>query len=278
VAIRRRDRDVPVDSFATPLFGDDGDVAAAISVFRDATERRARDEQLRLALADLAEANAELSDFAAHAAHDLSEPLRAIAGFTGLLRDRYAARLDDEAVDWLDLMLDGAARMHVLIDDLVAYARAGSVIFEPASVDLGSVLDVARDALSGQITDSHAVVDVQELPVVSGDASQLVRLFQNLLSNAAKYTQPGTPPEITVDALRTGDVWTVRVADNGRGIPAEDRERVFAPFQRAGSDAAPGSGLGLAICRRIVERHGGQLRLEPVGPVGSRFVVTLPVP
>jgi signal transduction histidine kinase len=276
VAIRRPDRDVPVDSFATPLHDDDGDVVAAISVFRDATERRTRDEQLKEALADLAQANAELSEFAAHAAHDLAEPLRAIAGFTDLLRRRYGARLDEEALDWLDLMLDGAARMHALIDDLVAYSRAGSVLYEPASVDLGAVLEMAREALSGTLDEAGAMLEIGELPVVSGDASQLVRLFQNLLTNAVKFARPDVPPQIAVTATRRGDAWAVTVTDNGRGVPENERERVFAPFQRVGSDAEPGSGLGLAICRRIAERHSGQLRLDPGGDVGSRFCVTLP--
>ena len=239
VAIRRSDRDVPVDSFATPLYDDDGEVVAAISVFHDATDRRNRDQQLNEALADLAQANTELSEFAAHAAHDLAEPLRAIAGFTDLLRRRYGAQLDEEALDWLDLMLGGAARMHALIDDLVAYSRAGSVLYEPASVDLGTVLEMAGEALSGTLDETGATLEIGELPVVSGDASQLVRLFQNLLTNALKFARPGVPPQIVVAATRRGDAWVVTVTDNGRGIPESERERVFAPFQRVGSDAEP---------------------------------------
>ena len=277
VAIRRSDGDLPVDSFATPLRDDGGEIVAAISIFSDARTRRAQEQRLQAALAELEHVNTELSDFAAHAAHDLAEPLRAIAGFTELLRRRYATQLDAEALDWLELMLGGAARMQALIDDLLAYSRAGSVLFEPASVDLGVVLHMASEGLDGAFTDHGAVVDVGDLPVVSGDASQLVRLFENLLSNAVKFARPGVAPEITVEAQRRGDVWDVRVADNGRGIPEADQERVFAPFQRIGSDAEPGSGLGLAICRRIAERHGGQLRLESADD-GSRFCVTLPAP
>jgi signal transduction histidine kinase len=150
------------------------------------------------------------------------------------------------------------------------------VLYEPASVDLGAVLEMAREALSGTLDEAGAMLEIGDLPVVSGDASQLVRLFQNLLTNAVKFARPDVPPQIAVTATRRGDAWAVTVTDNGRGVPENERERVFAPFQRVGSDAEPGSGLGLAICRRIAERHSGQLRLDPGGDVGSRFCVTLP--
>jgi len=276
VAVRRPDRDLPIDSFATPIRDASGDVVAAISVFRDATERREREGRLEAALADLAQANADLSDFAAHAAHDLAEPLRAITGFTDLIRRRYGAGLDAEALDWLDLMLDGTARMRLLIEDLVAYVKAGTAPFDATVVDLATVLATARQAIDGPLAERGGVVEVAELPVVNGDAAQLVRLFQNLLANAVKYARPGVAPKVTVAATRSGDGWEITVTDNGRGIPEADRERVFGPFQRAGSETEPGSGLGLAICRRIAERHGGDLRLTSSTGMGARFCLTLP--
>ena len=214
----------------------------------------------RAALTDLERSNEELAEFAAVAAHDLSEPLRVVGGFAELVRRRFGDRIDGEGNEWLDHVLAGVSRMRGLIDDLLAYSRAGSAPLAMRPVDLGDIVLSVRESLRIAIAEADAVVVVGQLPTVVGDATQLWQVLQNLLANALKFRQPDVTPEITVAATRVAHGWRVSVTDNGIGVAAADRERIFAPFQRlhVPSDR-PGSGLGLSICRKIIERHGGRV-------------------
>jgi signal transduction histidine kinase len=166
--------------------------------------------------------------------------------------------------------------MRLLIDDLLAYAEAGSNGVPHAAVDLNEAARAARDALAGVFRDTRATLEIGELPVVEGNRTQLVQLMQNLLSNACKFVAPGTLPHVSVDAERDGEWWRLQVTDNGVGVPAGEEDRVFAPFHRSHLDVErPGSGLGLAICRRVAQRHGGRIWVEPSNSRGSTFCVTL---
>jgi PAS domain S-box-containing protein len=241
-----------------------------VLVVRDVTERRRSETEL-------ARSNDELAEFAAIAAHDLAEPLRGLTGFVGLLGREYGERLDPEAQRWIEHIGQGADRMRMLIDDLLTYAKAGSGSPPHDAVDLNEVAVAARDSLAAMFRDTAATVAFGELPVVEGNRTQLLQLLQNLLGNALKFATPGTPPSIAVDAERDGAFWRVQVTDNGVGVPPAEQERVFAPFHRAHlDDEHPGSGLGLAICRRVAERHGGRIWVEPAPEGGSRFCVMLP--
>jgi signal transduction histidine kinase len=231
------------------------------------------------ARAELERSNADLEAFAYLASHDLAEPLRSVSGFVSLLARRYGERLDAEGHELIAYAVDGVARMQAMIDDLLLYSRAGTVDLRPERVAVGALVDAALRDLGPAVAERDANVQIGELPEVHADPSQLQRVFQNLLANAIKYTAPDVKPEVAVSGQPVTGGWEIAVADNGIGIDPGDAERVFEMFTRvrAQPDYA-GTGLGLAICRRIVERHGGRLGVEPNAGGGSVFRVVLPRP
>lgn len=224
----------------------------------------------------LARSNADLQHFANVASHDLQEPLRAVAGFSELLRDRYGGRLDAEADEYLRFAIDGARRMQTLVNDLLHYSRVQTQGKPFAIADCQQLLELALTNLRGARDESGAIVTHDPLPTVLADGSQLVRVFQNLIGNAIKYRGPRTP-QVHVSAKDTGAEWVFSVRDNGIGIRAEDLDRIFVIFERLHSRAEyPGTGIGLAIVKRIVERHQGRVWVESQPDVGSTFYFTLP--
>jgi PAS domain S-box-containing protein len=232
--------------------------------------------ELRLRAAELERSNAELEQFAYVASHDLSEPLRMVAGFVQLLSDRYEGRLDGDADEFIGYTVDGVRRMQSLIDDLLAYSRVGRSVHDER-VELDDVLEDARAALRGVIADREATIETEALPAVIGDARELRQVMQNLLSNAMKFVASDKTPQVSVSAARRGDMWEVSVSDNGIGIASQHAERIFKMFQRLhGRDSYEGTGIGLAICKKIVERHGGTIGVEPVEGGGSVFRFTAP--
>jgi signal transduction histidine kinase len=243
-----------------------------VQLGRVVERHRARDE--------LERSNADLEAFAYVASHDLAEPLRSVAGFVGLLERQYADRLDDRAREFIAYAVDGVERMQRMIDDLLLYARAGTADLRPEPVDAGELVAGALRDLGTAVAERGAVVEVGELPVLRGDPGQLQRVFQNLLGNAIKFTAPGVAPRVSVSSHTTGGGVEIAVADNGIGIDPEQVERAFEMFARIPGGAAEyqGTGLGLAISRRIVERHGGRLWVEPNAGGGSVFKLRLPLP
>ncbi|MPY33257.1 HAMP domain-containing protein [Streptomyces adustus] len=235
--------------------------------------RRLLDEQT----AELKRSNTELEQFAYVASHDLQEPLRKVSSFTQLLQRRYGGQLDERADQYIAFAVDGANRMQVLINDLLAFSRVGRVHNDHATVDLDEVLRRTLDTLSIPIEETDAEVTFDPLPVVVGDATQLGMLWQNLLSNSLKFRDPGRRPEIRVSARRDGDVWEFGVGDNGIGIAPEFRDKVFVIFQRLHTrEAYPGTGIGLAMCKKVVEFHDGSIGIDPDHSPGTRVVFTLP--
>ncbi|EGX58146.1 putative two-component system sensor kinase [Streptomyces zinciresistens K42] len=227
--------------------------------------------------ADLKRSNTELEQFAYVASHDLQEPLRKVSSFTQLLQRRYGGQLDERADQYIGFAVDGANRMQVLINDLLAFSRVGRVHNEHQSVDLQRVLDDALGNLSMAIEESGAEITHDPLPTVSGDTTQLSMLWQNLLSNAVKFHSPDRAPRIHVSAAAEGDHWRFAVGDNGIGIEPEFQEKVFILFQRLHTkDAYPGTGIGLAMCKKIVEFHDGTIGIDPDHRPGTRVVFTLP--
>lgn len=239
-------------------------------------DRLHAEQALRDALAELERSNAELESFAYAASHDLREPLRTIGGFAQLLSRRSHERLGPEGQVFVDYIQDGVGRLQSIVDDLLALSRADRAEGRRDVVELADVADHALQGLRPVLEESGAEVEVGRLPRVVGDAGQLGQVLANLVANAVKFHGPGRP-HVRVAAERAPEGWVVSVTDDGPGIPAEDRERVFEMFHRLPSgDAAPGSGLGLAICKRIVEHHGGRIWVEPgPGGAGSRFCVLL---
>jgi signal transduction histidine kinase len=246
-------------------------------ILRELSAVRAAHDTLDVRTQDLQRSNAELEQFAYVASHDLQEPLRKVASFCQLLQRRYAGRLDERADQYIEFAVDGAKRMQVLINDLLAFSRVGRVVRDRLPVSCGVLVEHALANLSEAVDTSGATVDVGEMPVVLAEAPLLTAVFQNLLGNAVKF-RGDEPPRVTVDA-RLGDegLWLFSVADNGIGIAAEYSERIFVIFQRLhGKEVYPGTGIGLAMCRKIIEYHGGTIWLDTTVRSGARFCFTLP--
>ena len=224
---------------------------------------------------DLARSNRDLEQFAYVASHDLQEPLRAVAGFMGLLKNQYHDAMDATAKEYIDFAAEGAERMQTLIHDLLAYSRVGTKGGTFAPLPMKDAYDNALKNLKAAIDETGAVITRGELPMVNADASQMTQLLQNLIGNAIKFHGP-KKPEITVNAERKGGQWVISVADNGIGIEPQYFERIFLIFQRLhGRAQYKGTGIGLAVCKRIAERHGGSIWVESKPGQGSIFYFTL---
>ena len=241
------------------------------------TAQNAR-EQLAVTNAELARSNEDLEQFAYVASHDLQEPLRKVASFCQLLEQRYGGQLDGRGEQYIAFAVDGAKRMQVLINDLLAFSRIGRTTDRFVEVDLGECLDLAvRNLAEAVETTGASVTSTEPLPTVMGDRTLLVALLQNLVGNAVKF-HGDRPPEVRIEAAPAGaGEWLVTVADNGIGIEPRFAERIFVIFQRLhGREAYSGTGIGLAMCRKIVEFHGGRIWLDTDYHPGTRFCFTLP--
>jgi PAS domain S-box-containing protein len=266
-----------------PMFDEAGRFSGYRGVGRDITRRKkalaelsAAHRELERKARDLARSNEELQQFAYVASHDLQEPLRMISSYTQLLGRRYDDKLDDDAREFMGFIVDGAARMKQLIEDLLAYSRVGTRGHELAPTDCNGALQTALSNLRASVESSGAAVTHDSLPVAMADDSQLPQLFQNLIGNAIKF-RGAAAPRIHVSARDLGSAWRIDVSDNGIGLEAQYAERIFLMFQRLHSRAEyPGTGIGLAICKKIVERHGGRIGVESEPGRGSTFHFTLP--
>lgn len=227
----------------------------------------------------LARSNRDLEQFSYAVSHDLQEPLRMVSSYLALLERRYASKLDGEAHEFIAFAVDGAQRMSRMITDLLDYSRVHRRGNQFGAVPLDTVLADALANLSTAITDCGAEMTIAPLPTVWGDASQLMRVFQNLIGNALKYHATGTTPRIAITAAQSAGEWIVSVADNGIGIDPAHSERLFQVFQRLHPRGVyEGSGVGLALCRRIMERHHGRIWVDSPGEgQGSTFRFALPV-
>lgn len=261
--------EVPVEIGLNPIRTADGLFVLASIV--DISERKRAQDELR-------RSNAELEHFAYVASHDLQEPLRMVASYTELLQQRYEGRLDEKADKYIRYAVDGAKRLQRLIHDLLPYSRVNTEAEPLAPVDADELVRCLLDrALGRMISEAGAVVHVDTLPEVMADETQVEQVFQNLIANAIKFRHGDRAPEVWVAAEPSDDGWRFAIRDNGIGIEAEYKERVFEMFQRLhGIGEYPGSGLGLALCRKIVERHDGRIWLESEVDQGSTFYFTLP--
>ncbi len=254
------------------------------AIARDVTEEKARNKELestRRALDEHARnverSNAELEQFAYVASHDLQEPLRMVASYVTLLEQRYGDQLDQDAREFIDFAVDGARRMQQLIDDLLAYSRVETRGRKPESVAVAESLAQARSNLYQYLSEHGALVTHDELPTVMADPGQLTLLLQNLIHNGVKFAAEGTTPRVHISADPDEANCRLSVADNGIGIESRHAERIFQIFQRLhGRKEYAGTGVGLAICKRIVERHGGEIWLDSEVGTGSTFHFTLP--
>ena len=224
---------------------------------------------------DLERSNMELQQFAYVASHDLQEPLRTISSFTQLLAKRYQNKLDEKAGEFINYAVDGCKRMQTLINDLLAFSRVGTQGKPLVAVSCEAALDRVLRALKMAIQDSGAVITREPLPVVLADEIQLCQLFQNLIGNAIKFRDTDVP-RVHISAERNGTGWKIAVRDNGIGVSSEHSDRIFVIFQRLHTRTQyPGTGIGLAICKKIAERHGGRIWVEPTPGGGSTFCFTI---
>ena len=243
--------------------------ACIVGIGQDITDRVQYERKL-------ATSNERLEQFASAASHDLQEPLRMVTSYLQLLERRYGDELGEDGEEFIDYAVDGAERMQEMIDGLLEYSRVETQGEPFDSVDLEQVIEDVRTDLQIQIEQSGAEITTDPLPTVHGDGSQLRQVFQNLLSNAIEYSGED-PPRIHVSAEREGPRWRISVRDEGVGIDPDDADRIFEVFQRLHSrEESEGTGIGLALCKRIVERHSGEIRVESEPGEGATFSFTLP--
>ena len=247
-------------------------------ILQELSATRAANTVLEANAAELQRSNSELEQFAYIASHDLQEPLRKVASFTQLLQRRYAGQLDARADQYIEFAVDGAKRMQTLINDLLAYSRVGRSSREPALVSSDAALGQARANLAASMEESGATVESGHLPLVLAEMPLLTAVFQNLLSNALKFSG-GKPPRIVITVSREEPFWLFSFTDNGIGIEPDYADRIFVIFQRLHERSAyPGTGIGLAMTRKIIEYFGGRIWLDQAYAGGARFLFTLPMP
>ncbi|RKD89025.1 PAS domain S-box protein [Halopiger aswanensis] len=262
-------RDRQLLAYTLPVRGADDEIAAGMLVIQDITERTEYQRRLE-------ESNERLEQFAYAVSHDLQEPLRMVTSYLQLLENRYGDALDGDGEEFIDYAVNGAERMRRMIDGLLEYSRIETRGDPFESVDLMRLVEEVCADLQFRIEETDAEITAEGLPRVEGDASQIRQVLQNLLSNAITYSGDERP-RIDVTAERDGPKWIVSVRDKGIGIDPDDTDRIFEVFERLHSrEEHDGTGIGLALCRRIVERHDGEIRVESEPGEGSTFSFTLP--
>jgi light-regulated signal transduction histidine kinase (bacteriophytochrome) len=264
----------------------------AFLTITDITKRKGIEAKLSLYSAKLERSNAELQDFAQVASHDLQEPLRKIMAFGDRLKARAGESLDKECRDFLQRMFNAAGRMQTLITDLMTFSRLETKAQTFVAADLGLIAREVSADLETLIEQTGGRVEIEELPTVDGDPSQMRQLLQNLIGNSLKYHRPGIPPLIriysqTLNERRRDSITKngglpeqlcqLLVTDNGIGFDEKYLDRIFTMFQRLHKkDEYEGTGVGLAICRKIVDRHSGSITAHSKPGEGTTFVVTMP--
>ncbi len=273
---RRKDgSDFPIEIMLSPLENAEGTLVTA--AIRNITERKQSEVRLVNTVGELKRSNDELQQFAYVASHDLQEPLRMVASYTQLLSKRYKGQLDSEADEFIAFAVDGSNRMQGLIQDLLAYSRAGTNGKALHEISSENALAEALLNLRATIQESSAEVTNDPLPALLTDDTQLTQVFQNLVGNAIKY-RSAEVPRVHVSATKNGGKdWIFSVRDNGLGIDPQYFDRIFVLFQRLhGREEFKGTGIGLTICKKIVERLGGRIWVESQPEKGSTFHFTLP--
>jgi light-regulated signal transduction histidine kinase (bacteriophytochrome) len=239
-------------------------------------------ESLSVLNKELQRSNQNLEEFAHAASHDLKEPVRKIHFFTNQLKDQLSTCLEESQARALNRIENAPQRMGSLIDDLLLYSHVSQLPHEKEILDLNKNVQNALEDLELDIAEKNAIVNVQKLCVVKGYRRQLQQLFQNLISNAVKYSKDGIPPRIDIAAKEVieGDkvYYLINVTDNGIGIQAEYTDKIFQMFSRLhGKNEYSGTGVGLSIVKKVVENHNGFIRVESKAGQGSVFKIYLPV-
>ncbi len=275
-----------VHTTIVPFMDETGRPVQYVAVRYEMTDRKLAEETLRVYAKKLEVSNKELQDFASVAAHDLQEPLRKIQSFSDRLRLKTGDSLSPDAADYLNRIQSSAERMQVLINDLLSYSRVTTKAQPFTPVDLNDIVKQVVADLEVRIEQTSGRVEFNNLPTIEADATQMRQLFQNLIGNALKFHQPGTPPVVRIECrTSTGSMFgpnasrcEIRVTDNGIGFDEKYLDRIFTIFQRLhGRHEYEGTGIGLAVCRKIVDRHGGVITAKSLPGHGSTFILTLPI-
>jgi PAS domain S-box-containing protein len=262
---------------AVPLRNSSGDIVRWFGSCTDIQDQMNGAAKLQEAIDALSRSNSDLEQFAYAASHDLQEPLRMVAIYTQLLKEEYATKLDATAATYINFAVHGALRMEELLKNLLSYATiANSSQESPESIDANEALWAAQLNLQGIIKANRAAISSDRLPLVWIPRVHLIRLFQNLISNAIKYRDE-RDPEIRVGVKAGRGKWTFSVRDNGIGIAPEYLTHIFGVFKRLHGQRYEGTGIGLAMCQKIVERAGGQIWAESEPGKGSTFLFTVPL-
>jgi PAS domain S-box-containing protein len=275
-------------SRGVPLRGDNGAVIRWYGTSTDIQDLKEAEQAIATYVKKLEDSNKELQEFAFIASHDLQEPLRKIESFSRMLLSRSDENLDDQQRDYLGRIRNAVDRMRLMIDDLLSLSRISTRGKSFERVDLNQVAAEVLSDLEERIKATRAKVEIQPLPLIEADPMQIRQLFQNLVGNALKFYRPEDPPLVKVwshyssgstsTAADGSQVLELFVEDNGIGFDDSRIEQIFQPFQRlVGRSQFEGSGIGLAICRKIVERHGGEITASSTPGIGSTFKVVLPV-
>ncbi|MCK5580363.1 MAG: PAS domain S-box protein [Candidatus Omnitrophica bacterium] len=277
-----------------PIFDSDGALLSIDGIIFDITERKKLKQQIQFAFSALAEhrdkleeevserteelrkSNKELEQFAYVASHDLQEPLRMVASYTQLLEKRYKDKLDDKAREFIHFAVDGAQRMQKLINDLLKYSRVGTKAKPFETVNLNGIYNHVLQNLKIIITETNTKISCQKLPTVEADDVQMIQLFQNLISNAIKFRSE-RPPVIHISVEEKEKNWVFSVADNGIGIDEKYNDKIFTIFQQLHGPAEyKGTGIGLAVCKKIIERHRGNIWFQSKSGEGTTFFYKIP--
>jgi light-regulated signal transduction histidine kinase (bacteriophytochrome) len=280
-----------------PVKDANGDVIRWCGTNTDITERKQMEEELRKSrdelelrvhertvelksyMTKLEESNQALQDFAAIASHDLQEPLRKVAAFGNMLKQKCGGSLEEQGRDYLERILNANQRMQALLSALLEYSRLSTKVAPFVEVALTKLIQEVLSDLEVTIVKTGGEVHVGTLPVISADHTQMRQLFQNLIGNALKFHKPDEKPRVQVRYFsNTNSECQIVVEDNGIGFEEKYLEKIFAPFQRlhGKSSQYEGNGMGLAICKKIVERHGGSITARSAPGKGSTFIISLP--
>ncbi|MBL6449509.1 CHASE3 domain-containing protein [Fulvivirga sp. 29W222] len=281
-------------ALATPKIDSGGKVESFYGTVQDITRQKKFEHELLLKNQELKKSNENLEQFAYVASHDLQEPLRKIRAFGDRLVTKYAETLDERGLDYVSRMQGAAERMQSLIDDLLKYSRVARNIKSFAKVELNEVVDEVLGDLEVRIREHHAEIMVDQLPVIDGDNMQLRQLFQNLISNAIKFTPDDRSPLIIIkgkcikgaEIKEQFDVNSnpmeyfveIKIKDNGIGFDSKYAERIFNIFERLhGRNQFKGTGIGLAISQKVVQNHGGIIKASSKKGDGATFTIILPI-
>jgi PAS domain S-box-containing protein len=254
-------------------YDDQDDPTGVIGVQTDITDRKEREQELEAAKEELEQSNEKLEQFAYVASHDLQEPLRMVSSYLDLLETEMADDLDDETAEYFDYAIDGANRMQEMIRGLLEYSRVQTRAEPFEAVDVNAVIEDTCTDLTMKIDQQDATVSAGDLPTVEADPSQLRQVFQNLIKNAIEHGGFGTTIEISATKTAVGTEFTV--SDDGPGISPDRQSAIFDIFDKGGD--SDGTGIGLAVCKQIIDRHGGEIWVDP-GEDGATIRFTIPDP